>query len=109
SSYDGRYSVSETFDEFWGLVQLPLGWSRARDRSLRQRANRHVKSVYEVNQRPRLRWVAYNPYFATDMSVAMAQQEADKAGVQLAGVEVLMALAMRGNWDGRSETVTMSG
>lgn len=109
SSYDGRYSVNEAFDEFWGLAQLPVGWSRIRDRYLRKRADRHVRPIYGIDQRPRLRWVAYNPCFAAGMSAAMARQEADKTGVQLAGVEVLMALAMRGDWDGRPETITMSG
>lgn len=94
----GRKSgLYHTFDELWNLIEAPDGYTKWRRDELKA-TSKLLRQAPDYDYTPGIRWVVFNPnaYHGKSPEAALDASKAD--GVDLAGVEVLMAALLFPDW-----------
>ncbi len=88
--------LRRTLEELWDLIGLS-GYDKSRWEGLRSDA-KHLRLAPGHDYRPGVRWVVFNPNAYHGLSPESALARATEDNVQLAGLEVLMALVQFPDW-----------
>lgn len=93
----GKSALQRTFEELWYLSEAPTDYTKWRWDELKS-DSKHLRQAPGYKHTPGIRWVVFNPnaYHGKSPEAALKQSKIDN--VQLAGLEVLMAVLLFPTW-----------
>lgn len=89
--------LQRTFDELWNLIEAPDGYTKCRWDKLKS-DSKHLRQAPGYDYTPGIRWVAFDPNAYRGLSPEAALEQSKVDGLQLAGIEVLMAALLFQTW-----------